>query len=202
MKGQHQQHHQPHALVVMAHPAVASLTRSVTEAVVEELAALGHTTQLADLAAEGFDPVFGAADHAAYALGEPKPEDVRKEQLRVDRADHLILVFPVYWWAMPALLKGWIDRVFVSGWAFEEDADKGLVKKLSRLKVHLIALGGANSATYVKHGYGQAMQTQIDQGIFDFCGAPVITSELITTGRSDLPPDPISAARSIIRRLS
>lgn len=202
MMVQGQENLQTHSLVVMAHPAASSLTRSVTAAVVDELEALGHTTQIADLAAEGFDPVFGPADHAAYAAGECTPEDVLKEQRRIDQADHLILVYPVYWWSMPALLKGWIDRVFVSGWAFQEDAENGLVKKLGRLKVHLIALGGADSVTYAKRGYRQAMQTQIEQGIFDFCGAPVVTSELITTNHPPSPSAPLATAQSIIRRLS
>lgn len=120
----------------------------------------------------------------------------------IDRADHLILVYPVYWWSMPALLKGWIDRVFFSGWAFQEDAENGLVKKLGRLKVHLIALGGADSVTYAKRGYRQAMQTQIEQGIFDFCGAPVVTSELITMDHAEPASLPLAAAQFIIRRLS
>ena len=144
---------EPHALVVMAHPAPASLTRTVTAVVIEECEALGHTTEISDLAAAGFDAVFGPADHAAYAAGDPTPEDVLKEQRRIDRADHLVIVYRVYWWSMPALLKGWIDRVFVSGWAFQEDAESGLVKKLGRLKVHLIALGGADRVTYAKRGF-------------------------------------------------
>jgi NAD(P)H dehydrogenase (quinone) len=185
----------------MAHPAASSLTRSVTSAVVEALQARGHSTEIADLAGEGFDPVFGPTDHAAYTAGEPAPEDVAREQQRIDRADHLILVYPVYWWSMPALLKGWIDRVFVSGWAFQENAGSGLVKKLGRLKVHLIALGGAESVTYAKRGYRRAMQTQIEQGIFDFCGAPVVTSELLTTNHPDPASLPLAAADTIISRL-
>lgn len=168
-----------HLLVIMAHPADPSLTRSVASAIVDAGAALGHTVELVDLVAEGFDPVFGPADHAAFTTAGPTPPDVRREQQRIDRADHLILVHPVYWWSMPAVLKGWIDRVFVSGWAFEEDADGGIVKKLQRLNVHLVALAGANAATYVRHGYRDAMRVQIDHGIFDFCGAPVVTSEVI-----------------------
>jgi NAD(P)H dehydrogenase (quinone) len=191
----------PHSLVVMAHPAASSLTRSVTAAVAQELQAVGHTTQIVDLAGEGFDPVFGPADHAAYTAGGPTPDDVLGEQRRIDWADHLILVYPVYWWSMPALLKGWIDRVFVSGWAFDEDAEHGIVKKLGRLQVHLIALGGADSATYARRGYRQAMQTQIEHGVFDFCGAPVVTSQLITTNHPDAAIDPLEAAQSIIRRL-
>lgn len=191
-----------HALIVMAHPNEASLTRSAAAAVEQELQSQGHTTEVADLAAEGFDPVFGRADHEAFAAGGPTPAEVLTEQQRIDRADHLILIYPVYWWSMPALLKGWIDRVFVSGWAFKEDSEGGLVKQLGRLRVHLIALAGADSATYAKRGYREAMQSQIEQGIFDFCGAPVVTSELLTTDRADPTALPDLAARCVIKGLS
>lgn len=145
-----------HILTVMAHPAGPSLTRSVASAIVDAGAALGRTVELVDLVAEGFDPVFGPADHAAFTAAGPTPPDVRREQQRIDRADHLILVHPVYWWSMPAVLKGWIDRVFVSGWAFEEDADGGILKKLGWLNVHLIALAGTDASTYARHGYRDA----------------------------------------------
>ncbi len=177
----------PHALVVATHPAAASLTRSVAEAVARALAAHGHTTEVADLVAEGFDPVFGRADHAAYSGVGPLPDDARAEQRRIDRADRLVLVYPVYWWGLPALLKGWIDRVFVAGWAFEENAGGGIVKRLGRLKVHLVALGGADGATYDRHGYRHAMHAQIEHGIFEFCGAAVATSELVTADRLGTP---------------
>jgi NAD(P)H dehydrogenase (quinone) len=154
--------------------------------------------ELANLAAEGFDPMFGPADYAAFAAGGPTPDDVREEQRRIDRADHLVLVYPVYWWSMPALLKGWIDRVFVTGWAFDADTEQGLVKKLGRLKVHLIALGGADTATYAKRGYRQAMQAQIDQGIFGYCGATVATSELFTADHAEFGSLPSTAAQTII----
>lgn len=183
-----------HILVVMTHPAGSSLTRSIASAIVNAGAALGHTVELVDLVAEGFDPVFKSADHAAFTAAGATPPDVRQEQQRIDRADHLVLVHPVYWWSMPAVLKGWIDRVFVSGWAFEEDADGGIVKKLGRLNVHLIALAGASAATYAKHGYRNAMRAQIDHGIFDFCGAPVVTSELVYGQTEDLASVPSRVA--------
>lgn len=191
----------PRALVVMAHPAASSLTRSVTAAIIEAIEAHGIGTELADLAAEHFDPVFGPADHAAFATGGPTPDDVRDEQRRIDRADHLVLIYPVYWWSMPALLKGWIDRVFVSGWAFDADTEQGLVKKLGRLKVHLIALGGADAATYARRGYRQAMQAQIDQGIFGYCGATVATSELFPADHANFASLPLTAAKFIIKNL-
>lgn len=196
-----QENDAPRALVVMAHPAATSLTRSVSMAIVEAFQAHGIEAELADLAAEGFDPVFGATDRNAFATGGPTPDDVRAEQQRVDRADHLVLVYPVYWWSMPALLKGWIDRVFVSGWAFDADPEGRLVKKLGRLKVHLIAPAGADAATYARRGYHQAMQAQIDQGIFGYCGATVATSELFTADQADFALMPLAAARSIIKSL-
>ena len=84
---------------------------------------------------------------------------------------------------MPALLKGWIDRVFVSGWAFDEDAQGDIVKRLGRLRVSLVAIAGADSGTYAKRGYDEAMRIQTENGVFDFCGAPIVSSQLITPDR-------------------
>jgi NAD(P)H dehydrogenase (quinone) len=186
------------ALVVMAHPAKSSLTREVTTAIVAAWQAAGHDAELADLAAEGFDPVFGAADHAAFNQAGDLPEDVRAEQRRLDRADHLILVHPVYWWSMPALLKGWIDRVFVAGWAFDEDADGHIDKRLGRLKITLIAIAGASERTYAKRGYRGAMRVQIENGIFDFCGASVIASRLVTPDQLAQPSAPQAIANEVV----
>jgi NAD(P)H dehydrogenase (quinone) len=166
-----------HALIVVAHPDPKSLTHAVAARIAE--AGAGHAVEIADLAAEGFDPRFSAADLAAYHKRAPMPADVTAEQARVDRASDLVLVYPVYWWSMPGLLKGWIDRVFTNGWAYDSGPDVKLVKKLRRLRVHLVGVGGADSGTYERHGYFGAMKLQIDHGIFDFCGAPVATSEFL-----------------------
>lgn len=186
------------ALVVMAHPAATSLTRAVTTAIIEALHAQGHDAEMVDLMAEGFDPVFGPADHTAFNCTGTLPDDVREEQQRIDRASHLILVYPVYWWAMPALLKGWIDRVFVAGWAFDEDADGRIAKRLGRLKVSLVAIAAASDATYDKRRYREAMQVQIENGIFDFCGATVIASQLITPDQIAQPSAPQRVAKDLI----
>jgi len=169
-----------HALIVVSHPDAQSLTHAVARSFAEGIAASGeHTTEFADLAAEGFDPAFNQADRSAYFLQKPLPSDVLREQARIDRADALVLVYPVYWWSFPGQLKGWIDRVFANGWAYDEAPDGTLGKRLGRLAVHLIGIGGADGGTYARHGYDKAMRTQIDHGIFDFCGARVVTSEFL-----------------------
>lgn len=155
-------------LIVTAHPEADSLTNEIARRLAGELPP--DTVEIADLAAEGFDPRFTLADRHTYRTGEAFPPDVAAEQQRIDGADHLVLVFPVYWWSMPALLKGWIDRVFVNGWAFAVDAEAGIRRNLGRLTVHLVPVAGDDPGVYERHGYEQSLRTQIEHGIVDYCG--------------------------------
>ncbi|AVJ22614.1 MULTISPECIES: NAD(P)H-dependent oxidoreductase [Pseudomonas] len=173
-----------HALIVVAHHDPQSLTHSVAAEVGAGLSASGHTFEIADLAAEGFDPRYTVADHRVHRTRATPPADVVAEQTRIDRADALVLAFPIYWWSMPALLKGWVDRVFVNGWAIDYGLDTPVQKKLRHLHVHVLALGAADESAFDRHGYAKAMNTQIDYGIFDYCGARVLTSELLLDSES------------------
>lgn len=188
-----------HALIVVAHPDRASLSHGVAAHVGEgvSLSGPGNSFEIADLAAEGFDPRFTEADLAVHRREVLPPADIIAEQVRIDRADAIVLVYPVYWWSMPALLKGWIDRVFANGWAYDEGPDTPMVKRLGHLPVHLVAIGGASLRTYARHGYFGAMKTQIDHGIFGYCGAPVVRSELLLGSGQDDPAKHLEAARAI-----
>ncbi|CBJ82861.1 putative NAD(P)H oxidoreductase [Xenorhabdus bovienii str. Jollieti] len=170
-----------HALIVISHPISDSLSGHVAQYIADGITQSNpeNSVELADLAKEGFDPRFTESDIVAFYKESLPPVDVIAEQSRIALADALVLVYPVYWWTMPALLKGWIDRVFCHGWAYNEHPDGRLEKKLQHLPVHLVAIGAAGRETYLKHGFWDAMKTQIDHGIFDYCGAPVITSELL-----------------------
>lgn len=168
-----------HAHIVVAHPNPASLTHAVTARLAEAIHASGQSAAIADLAAEGFDPRFTRADLDVHHRVSRPSADVLAEQARLDGADALVLVFPVYWWSMPGLLKGWIDRVFANGWAFDFSPEGGTEKKLGHLRVHLVGLAGADERSYERHGYGTAMHAQIDHGIFEYCGATVVTSTLL-----------------------
>ncbi|MBV6846236.1 NAD(P)H-dependent oxidoreductase [Xanthomonas campestris pv. paulliniae] len=192
-----------HALIVVAHPEPRSLTHAIAAQVSAGLEAAGgdHTFELADLAQEGFDPRFNQADIALFQQRAAPAPDVAAEHARLDRANALVLVFPIYWWSFPALLKGWIDRVFTLGWAFDESADGKIMKKLQHLDVHMLAIGGADERTYARHGYFGAMKTQINHGIFDFCGAPVRTSELLTVPDAGFPQSHFDTARAVGARL-
>ncbi|MDP9838847.1 NAD(P)H dehydrogenase (quinone) [Neorhizobium huautlense] len=167
-----------HALIVLSHPDPASLSHAIAARIGEGIVAAGHAFEIADLHGEGFDPRFLPGDRASHRGLAPRPADVVAEQKRIERADAVVMVFPVYWWSMPALMKGWIDRVFSNGWAYDDSGEK-VIKKLGHLPIHLVGIGGADMGTYERHGYLEAMRTQIDHGIFDYCGAPVAASELL-----------------------
>lgn len=119
-----------HALIVHCHPEPASFNGALTAVARETLQALGYTVEVSDLYAEGFDPVERAAHYPERAdpdrfaaLAEQRhasrhgklPDDVRREIDRLERADLVVLQFPLWWHAQPAMLKGWFDRVFVNG---------------------------------------------------------------------------------------
>ncbi|MDT0140035.1 NAD(P)H-dependent oxidoreductase [Acidovorax sp. PRC11] len=189
-----------HALIVVSHPDPQSLTHAVAQAFAEGVRAPGrHTAELADIAAEGFQPAFNPADRATFFRKAAAPPDVLREQERIDRAGALVLVYPVYWWSFPGQLKGWIDRVFSNGWAYSETPEGQIEKRLRRLAVHLIGIGGAGEGTYARHGYGTALRTQIDHGIFDYCGAQVATSRVLHGTDSASAASHIATARELGR---
>lgn len=162
-----------HALVVHAHPEPTSFSAALTNAAREEIARLGHTAEVSDLYAEGFDPVAGRRDFLSVAdpqrfhyqteqalaarTGQFSP-DIAREQERVRRADLLILQFPLWWGGPPAILKGWIDRVLAYGVAYEDGArfDSGFFK--GRRGLLCVTTGGTSQRFSPEGVYGDIGQ--------------------------------------------
>lgn len=121
-------------LIVYAHPEPKSFNGAMKELAVETMRAAGHEVVVSDLYAMGFNPVTGPADFQgeradpaflsiateqarAFETGT-LAADIVAEQEKVRRADLLILQFPIWWFGMPAIMKGWADRVFARGFAY------------------------------------------------------------------------------------
>ena len=123
------------ALIVYAHPEPTSFTAALKDTALRALSATGHGVEVSDLYAEGFNPVAGrhdfiaAADPARFhyqseqlhaSRGHGFAADLVREQERLMRADLLIFVFPLWWGGVPAIVKGWFDRVCAYGVAYAD----------------------------------------------------------------------------------
>jgi NAD(P)H dehydrogenase (quinone) len=106
-------------LVVYAHPVQDSFVSALHRCVVTALTEAGHTIDDCDLYAEGFQPVLTREERLAYHNTGANRGHVPKEIERLLSCDGLVLVFPTWWYGMPAMLKGYIDRVWLPGVAFE-----------------------------------------------------------------------------------
>lgn len=103
-------------LLVHCHPRADSFSAALRDAAREALR--GHEVEERDLYAEGFNPAVSADEHARYADLASNRQGIEADIAQLQRAEALLLVYPTWWYGMPALLKGWFDRVWVPGVTF------------------------------------------------------------------------------------
>ncbi len=106
------------ALVIHCHPDPASFTAAVRDRVLAQLAAAGAEVRMHDLYATGFAPVLSRAEWKGYLDSPANRVPVAGETEDLEWCDTLIFVYPTWWYGLPALLKGWLDRVLVPDLAF------------------------------------------------------------------------------------
>ena len=155
--------------VYLAHPSPNSLNGATARAITEELTAAGHTVELRDLYRLGFEPLLTEADTSAYATGTVPP-DVATEQRIIAAADGIVLVYPTWWWSYPAMLKGFIDRVFTMGFAWEAGPE-GVVGKLGNKPFFVAVTHGASRELYQTLGVDLThFHDPLKVGTLGFCG--------------------------------
>ncbi len=127
-----------HVLIVIDHPDPNSLTHALAKRFSEGAVNAGHTVEFADLHAENFDPRWSMADIEADGNA---PADILQEQRRIEKSDAVCMVFPLFWFGMPAMLKGWLERVWSWGWAYDQLDDHNKSLQKSRTAVLLVPAG-------------------------------------------------------------
>jgi NAD(P)H dehydrogenase (quinone) len=133
-------------LIVYAHPEPKSFNGAMKDVAVETLRGAGHEVVVSDLYAMGFNPVAGQGDMMgerskteSFSLAREQTvayengtlaSDIKVEQEKLRKADLVIFQFPIWWFGMPAIMKGWADRVFARGFAYlpGRKYDTGLMK--------------------------------------------------------------------------
>jgi len=166
-----------HVLTVLDHPNPASFSTAVAEKFMEGAQSVGHSVELADLHAEEFDPRWSMADVEADGSVGASP-DVVREQARIARCDAICLVFPLFWWGMPSMTKGWVDRVWSWGWAYDQLEDTELSLQRSRPGILLVP-AGARSDEMEEKGYRTALETAWIKGTFGYFGLSPRKLELL-----------------------
>jgi NAD(P)H dehydrogenase (quinone) len=156
-------------LVVLAHPLKDSFAASVSRTVVSALEAKGHAVDLLDLYAENFEPRLSAAERASLT-GTYDLSEIAPYAERLKAAEALIFVFPQWWFNLPAILKGFVDRTFVPGIAYDlDDAGIKLVPKLDKLR-YFWAFSTTGSPWWVVKFYmGDPVRRILKRGIAAFC---------------------------------
>lgn len=189
---------------VVAHPEPQSLTMSLARDGRRVLEEAGHQVVTSDLYASRFDPVVTAAE---YSIGAEErlfvssasrrahetgalPVEIRTEQDRIRAADVLVLQFPLWWFGMPAILKGWIDRVFVEGFAYGVRGDDGRTRRygdgvLAGKRAQVITTTGGPGPAFGPRG----INGELEQLLF-----PLLHGTLFYAGASVLPPLLIAGA--------
>jgi NAD(P)H dehydrogenase (quinone) len=179
-------------LIVYAHPEPTSFNGALRDISVEVLQSQQHSVVISDLYRMRFDPVLGAGDFvgkrvnaARLNIGAEQKKACEEgtlaaelliEQEKLARAELVIFHFPVWWFGMPAILKGWADRVFARGFAYDggRKYDTGMFVGKTAM---LVVTTGTSAETYRPDGIdGDILNIlwPIHNGLFRYCGFDVL----------------------------
>ena len=129
-------------LVVYAHPVETSFGAAIHRQVIGRLGERGHEVRDLDLYTVGFDPVLSRAERIAYEIEGDHRQTIAAHVSLIAWAEGLVFVYPTWWYGLPAILKGWLDRVWLPGISFELPSDNGPIKPLMQ---HIRLLGGIST---------------------------------------------------------
>jgi len=122
-------------LVVIAHPLENSLCKYLAEKTITHLKKQGYQVTVKDLYSENFSPVLSKPERQSYYQEQFNDDQVSADIKQLKQVESLVLIFPTWWFSFPAILKGWFDRVWAPGHAYEHASDFGPIKQcLSNLK--------------------------------------------------------------------
>jgi len=153
-------------LVILGHPSEASLCGAIANAYLKGAQATEHEVRFLSLGKLKFDPILRDGYNTIQAL-EP---DLVAAQESIAWAEHLVFVYPIWWGSIPAILKGFFDRIFLPGFAFKFRKDALMVDGLLKHRTaHLIATMDT-PPWYYRLVYRMPGHNQMKRTILEFCG--------------------------------
>lgn len=163
-----------HILLVLAHPLSDSFAAGVAATAKTTLEKGGHSVDLLDLYREGFDPRLREEERRGYFDTPYDTTAVDGIVARLRAADGLILVFPQWWFNFPAILKGFFDRIFAPGVAFDHEKSGGrILPRLTNIKLFWALTTTGSPWWVVKLYMGNPVRRLLKRGIAAFCAKDV-----------------------------
>ena len=157
-----------HFHIIIDHPWDKSFNHAVLTAFCEGLDKHSHTYDVLDLNKEKFNPIISEDELAVYSSGGYLDPKIKQYQDYLKDADHLVLVFPIWWNVMPARLKGWMDKVLLPGFAFTTDQVPSPL--LGHIKQASIFTTTGSPDEYHRKEYNNALEWVLGKGTLKFCG--------------------------------
>lgn len=157
-------------LIILGHPDPGSFNHAIARAVRDDLQAAGYEVVFHDLYAEGFDPRLPAGE---IPEAVPVPAAIRGHCEELCSAEGIVIVHPNWWGQPPAVLKGWIDRVFRPGLAYRfEEGDGGEGIPLGLLKVRAAVVLNTSNTEEVRERtvFGDPLEAIWRHCVFELCG--------------------------------
>lgn len=153
-------------LVILGHPASNSFCGALAERYAQSAVRAGHEVRQLFLGTMDFDPVL----REGYQLVQPLEADLRRAQADIVWAEHLTLVYPIWWGGIPALLKGFFDRVFLPGFAFKYREGKAFPDKLLHGRSAHLLVTMDTPPWYYRWIYRMPGLHQVRKTTLAFCG--------------------------------
>lgn len=150
-----------HVYILFSHPSEDSFNREVLDTFTKGLRDAGHTHEIADLYRMGFESEMDLEQyHREVGLDPdaPVPDDVRAEQEKIDGADALAFIYPVWWSDCPAKLKGWFDRVLTYGYAYFYDENEERYTQINVKKAIVVCSAGHTTEHLEETGIAESMK--------------------------------------------
>ncbi len=164
-------------LIIYNHPHEGSFCSAVRDAVLSGLDVGGHEYKVIDLDKDRFDPVMREKDLSAFVQASRNPEkeiegldpliEVYVNKMRW--AERIVMIFPIWWMTMPAMTKGFIDKVIFPGLVYKMEGGK-LVSQLSRLKQVVVITTMNTPAAIYESTFGNSIEGSLIKGTFNQIG--------------------------------
>lgn len=162
-------------LIIYAHPSTKSFSFLLKNKIIESSINIGYEVVERDLYEINFNPVLTPNDLGQLKIGQT-PAEIAEEQKYLEESDLVTLIFPLWWAGFPAIMKGYIDKIFSYGFAYKKTAN-GIDGLLKGKKVMIHTSMGNSIEEYKEKDLIKPFQQTMGQEIFEFCGMEIVHHE-------------------------